>query len=62
MSHYCLDDEPSEEESWWEKDGRGIHLCKVCHRCRKWKLSFYRPEILEYYDETDVDEQIEEEL
>jgi hypothetical protein len=46
-------------DSWWEHDGRGIPLCRVCDKCREVKLSKYRPEILEYYTQHDVDEQIE---
>jgi len=46
-------------DSWWEYDGRGIPLCRVCDTCRKAKLSKYRPAILQYYTEQDVDEQIE---
>lgn len=45
--------------SYWEYDGRGIPLCRACDKCRKEKLSKYRPEILRYYTEADVDEQIE---
>ena len=47
------------DASWWEYDGRGIPLCRVCDTCRKAKLSKYRPEILQYYTEQDVDERIE---
>lgn len=46
--------------SWWEYDGRGIPLCRVCSRCEKEKLARYRPEILSWYSQSDVDEQIEE--
>jgi hypothetical protein len=49
-----------DDGSWWENDGRGIPLCRVCEHCRDEKLSKYRPEILEYYDESDVCEQIED--
>lgn len=59
ITHACLDGEPSTEFAWWAKDGRGIPLCKVCGKCEKQKLSKYRPEILGYYDESDVDEPIE---
>jgi len=45
--------------SWWEYDGRGIPLCRVCQECRKEKLSKYRPEILGWYNEDMVDERIE---
>jgi hypothetical protein len=47
--------------SWWEYDGRGIPLCRVCEKCRKAKLAKYRPEILAGYSEADVDEPIEAE-
>lgn len=46
--------------SWWEYDGRGIPLCRVCEKCRGVKLAGYRREVLRYYDESDVDEAIEE--
>ena len=48
-------------ESWWARDGRGIELCRVCHKCEKAKLSRYRPEILRHYTQDDVDEPIEPE-
>lgn len=51
----------SDEPTWWEHDGRGIPLCRVCDRCRKEKLSAYRPEILRHYTEDDVNEPIEAE-
>jgi hypothetical protein len=46
--------------SYWEHDGQGIPLCRVCPKCRTEKLSRYRPEILEYYTQADIDEQIED--
>ena len=42
-----------------EYDAQGIFLCYACDRCRKEKLSHYRPEILSGYDQSDVDEPIE---
>lgn len=33
-------------ESYWESDARGIPLAKVCDKCRKEKLSKFRPEVL----------------
>ena len=48
------------DNSWWEYDGRGIELCRVCSECVDVKLARYRPEILEYYTQADVDEPIEE--
>lgn len=50
----------SNEISWWEYDAQNIPLCKVCDKCRKLKLSKYRPEILTGYTQEDVDEPIEE--
>lgn len=46
--------------SWWEYDGRGIPLCRVCEKCVDAKLDRYDPKILSYYTQADVDEQIEE--
>jgi hypothetical protein len=46
--------------SEWQYDGRGIELCRTCPKCHKEKMSHYRPEILEYYSQADIDEQIEE--
>jgi hypothetical protein len=48
--------------SWWELDGQGIPLCRVCSLCRAAKLATYRPEILRPYSQADVDEPIEEDL
>jgi hypothetical protein len=47
--------------SYWEYDGSGLPLCRVCSRCRDIKLSQYRPEILDHYTQDDVDEPIESE-
>ena len=44
-----------------EYDAQGIFLCYTCDRCRKEKLSHYRPEILSGYSQADVDEPIEAE-
>ena len=58
-THACLNGEPSENYAWWAKDGRGIPLCKVCDDCEATKLKAYRPEILGWYTQNDVDENIE---
>lgn len=42
-------------------DAQGIYLCRVCDHCRDEKLSGYRPEIVDGYDQSDVDEPIEPE-
>ena len=47
-------------DSWWEHDGRGIPLARVCDKCYEEVMSKYRPEILQSYGDADVDEQIEE--
>lgn len=44
-----------------EYDAQGIFLCYCCDKCRREKLSHYRPEILTGYSQADVDEPIEEE-
>lgn len=60
-THTCAGGEPGYSESWWEHDAQGIHLCRVCDTCQSEKLSRYRPEILSGYDQSDVDEPIEDE-
>lgn len=45
--------------SWWEYDGRGFALCRVCYGCKAAKLARYRPEVLTDGDYW-ADEQIEE--
>ena len=47
-------------DSWPEFDAQGIYLTRVCGHCRQAKLAGYRPEILVGYDQSDVDEPIEE--
>lgn len=59
--HICVNGQQSSESSWWEYDAQRIPLCRVCDKCREEKLAQYRPEILEGYDQSDVDEPIEEE-
>ena len=59
-THTCLNGEDSNAPAWWENDGRGIPLCKVCGKCRDEKLKGYRREILRPYTQEDVDEPIEE--
>lgn len=45
--------------SWWEFDGRGIALARVCQHCCGAVLATFRKEILTPYTATDVDEPIE---
>jgi len=47
---------------WPTYDGQGIFLTYVCDDCMKERLSHYRPEILRYYTQADVDEPIEAEV
>lgn len=47
-------------DSWWEHDGRGIPLARVCAKCQEAVLSKYDPKIFEYYSQADVNEQIED--
>jgi hypothetical protein len=47
-------------DSWWEHDGRGIPLARVCNKCCEAVLSKYDPKIFEYYAQSDVDEPIED--
>ena len=47
-------------DSWWEHDGRGIPLARVCEKCYDQVMSRYDPKILEWYTQADVDDQIEE--
>lgn len=50
----------SDKHSYWVNDAQGITLCKVCDDCEEEKLSHYRLEILSGYDQSDVNESIEE--
>lgn len=52
---------PCGSNEWPEPqfDGRGIYLCLTCSKCHKQKMSKYRQDILDYYDQNDVDEPIE---
>jgi hypothetical protein len=61
FGHWCANQQWSEEFAHWVYDAQGIELCKVCSKCRKEKLSRFRPEILSGYDQSDVDENIDEE-
>lgn len=58
--HSCINNVVSSNPSWWAYDARGIPLCRVCDACQREKLSRYRPEILTGYNESDVDELIDD--
>ena len=49
------------EDSWWENDGQGIPLARVCAKCKDEVLSKYNPVVLGHYTQSDVDEPINEE-
>jgi len=42
----CDGKHTKDDGSWWENDARGIPLARVCVKCKKAKLSGYRPEVL----------------
>jgi len=42
----CAGKHTKGDGSWWENDARGIPLTRVCVKCKKAKLSGYRPEVL----------------
>ena len=46
--------------SWWEYDGQGIPLARVCEKCVHEVLSKYDPVVLGHYTQADVDEPINE--
>lgn len=48
------------EDSWWENDGQGIPLARVCSKCKDEVLSKYDPKFLSFYTQADTDERIEE--
>ena len=58
--HSCVGGVESANFSWWEKDGQGIPLCRVCNDCIEEKLSQFRPEILRPYSQDDVEEPIDD--
>jgi hypothetical protein len=46
--------------AFWENDARGIPLCKACDKCRREKLSKYRPDVLtdgDYWHDEPIDEE-----
>ena len=49
------------EDSWWESDGQGIPLARVGEKCIDEVLSKYNPVVLGHYNQSDVDEPINEE-
>jgi hypothetical protein len=57
--HFCVGGEVSFEPTWWVNDAQGIPLARVCYKCKREKLSRFRPEILSGYDQSDVDEPID---
>ena len=51
----------SGQNSWWEYDGRGIPLARVCSACEDERMATFRPEIRDQYTQDDVDCTIEPE-
>jgi hypothetical protein len=49
-----------EAYSWWEYDGQGIPLARVCDKCVDAVLAKYNPVVLGHYTQSDVDEPINE--
>jgi hypothetical protein len=33
-------------DSQWQKDARGIELCRTCDKCHDEKMARYRPDVL----------------
>lgn len=33
-------------DSYWQRDARGIELCRTCDTCHDAKMAKYRPEVL----------------
>jgi len=52
----------TKEDSWWENDGQGIPLARVCFKCKDEVLSKYDPKFLSFYTQADTDERIEEDI
>lgn len=46
--------------SWWLTDCKNIPLTRVCGDCWKAKKTLYNPWVFSGYDQSDIDEQIEE--
>ena len=57
----CSNGQHVREGTWWEYDGQGIPLCRVCAVCQEERLAQYRTAILSPYTQDDVDEDIEPE-
>lgn len=50
----------SGKDSQWLHDARGIPVARVCDACESEVRKRYNPIIFEGYDQSDMDEQIEE--
>ena len=59
--HFCVGHEWVDGPAQWLYDAQGIELCKASSKCKREKLSRFRPEIVSGYDQVDVDENIDEE-
>ena len=58
-SHICVGGERVERPGRDEYDAQGVFLCRACSKCRAEKLRPFRREILDGYNQADVDEPIE---
>jgi hypothetical protein len=50
----------SGEQPWAEFDARGIFLTYVCEKCKKEKLSHFRPDVLtdpDYWHDEPIDDE-----
>lgn len=45
--------------STWQRDARGIELCRTCDKCHEEKMAHYRPDVLTNAN-YEADEPIEE--
>ena len=48
--HGCVGGEVRTGGVWWERDGYGIPLARVCAACRLEKVSRYRTDIFTRYE------------
>jgi hypothetical protein len=50
MSHHHYTERPcpcgSGKPSLWQRDARGIPLCRTCDDCHEQKMKGYRPDVL----------------
>jgi len=59
--HSRLSAHTKTDGSWWENDGRGIPLFRVCDDCAEARLATVPERVKNWYSQADCDDQIEEE-